>query len=208
MKMGRKRVISRNGWLARFARGVRPDRNPVRRTSDKLETFLLTGSIVAVAAAAPFVVPAVSGVGHAAAVRAQVSEQATRHEIRADLLQRAADGGDGYSSASQVLARADWRAPDGTLHSGVVTAPGGAPKGSPVTIWTDAHGNLSGPPLDAGQIAGQSDLAGAAAAGGLVLLLLSETAVIRRILERRRMKDWDSDWATTEPRWTKRRQRW
>lgn len=200
--------MSRDNWLARFLRGVRPDRNPLRRRSDKLETFLLAGSIVAVAAAGPFVVPAVAGASHAAAVRSQAAERATRHEIKADLLQQAADGGDGYSSATQVLARAQWRAPDGAIRSGVVTAPGGAAKGSAVPIWTDAQGNLTGPPLDAGQIAGQADLAGVAAAGGLAILLLSETVVIRRILERRRLRDWDDDWAVIEPQWTKRHQRW
>lgn len=199
--------MSRDNWLVRFARGVRPDRNPVRRASDKLETFLLAGSIAAAAAAGPFLVPAVAGASHAAAVRSQAAERATRHEIRANLTQKAADGGDGYSAATQVLARAEWRAPDGAARSGVVTAPGGAPKGSPVSIWTDARGNLTGPPLDSSQIASQSDLAGAAAGGGLVILLLSETLVVRRVMERRRMKDWDADWAATEPQWTRRRQR-
>lgn len=208
MKMGRKRAISRNSWLARFARGMRLDRNPVRRTSDKVETFLITGSIVAAAAVAPFVIPAAAGASHAAAVRSQGIQRTTRHEIKAQLLQRAADGGDGYSSATQVLARAEWRAPDGAIRFGVVTAPGGAPKGTLVAIWIDARGNLTGPPLDAGQVAGQSDLAGAAAAGGLALLLLTETVAIRRILDRRRMKDWDAEWAVTEPHWTRRHQRW
>lgn len=207
MKMGRRRVISRGNRLARFTRGIRPDRNPVRRTSDKLETFLLAGSVVAAAAAGPFVVPAVAGASHAGAVRAQASERATRYEIKAGLTQRAADGGDGYSSAYHVLARAAWRAPDGTHRSGVVTAPGGAPAGTPVTIWTDRHGDMTGPPLDASQIASQSDLAGAAAAGGIAVLLLSEAAVVRWVLERRRMRDWDADWAMTEPQWT-RRQYW
>ncbi|MCL2582700.1 MAG: hypothetical protein FWE35_09615 [Streptosporangiales bacterium] len=199
--------MSPNNWLARFARGVRPDRNPVRRASDKLETYLIAGSIAATAAAAPFIVPAVAGASHAAAVRSQVAERTTRHELGATLLQKAADGGDGYSSATQVLARADWRAPDGAIRSGVVTAPGGAARGSVVPVWTDAQGHLTGPPLDAGQIAGQSDLAGAAAAGGLVILLLSEGVVVRRVLERRRLRAWDTDWAVTEPRWTRRRQR-
>lgn len=200
--------MSQNNWLARFARGVRPDRNPLRRRSDKLETFLLAGSIVAAAAAGPFVVPAVAGVSHAAAVRAQATERATRHEIKADLLQRAADGGDGYTSATQVLARAQWRAPNGTVHVGVVTAPAGAAKGTPVSIWTDAQGNLTGPPLNAGQIAGQSDLAGVAAGGGLAIVLLWEAIIIHRLLERRRLRDWDADWEVTEPQWTRRHQRW
>lgn len=194
--------MPRGSWLSRLVRGVRPDRNPVRRSSDRLEAFLFAGSIVAAAAAAPFVVPAAADLGHTAAVSAQNAERTTRHEVAAVLVQRAADGGDGYAPASEVLAQASWHAPDGMPRSGVVTAPAGAPKGSLVRVWTDPEGNLAGPPLDAGQITGQADLAGAAAAGGLALLLLSETMIVRRILDRRRMSAWDADWTVTEPDWT------
>ena len=206
MKMGRGRVNARPNWLVRLARGVRPDRNPLRRKSDRLETFLYAGSIVVAAVAAPFAVSAAASAGHAAAVSAQSVERTTRHEIKAVLLQRAADGGDGYAPSSEVLAQAAWRTPGGAPRSGVVTAPAGAAKGSSVLVWTDPQGNLAGAPLDAGQIAGQADQAGAAAAGGLALLLLSETVLVRQILDRRRMSAWDADWAVTEPQWN--RSRW
>lgn len=198
--------MPRGNWLVRLARGMRPDNNPVRRRSDRLETFLFAGSIVVAAAAAPFAVPAAADASHDAAVHAQALERTTTHEVRAILLQRAADGGNGYAPASQVLAQASWPAPGGVMRSGMVTAQAGAAKGSSVLIWTDPKGNLTGPPLDAGQITGQADLAGAAAAGGLALLLLTETVLVRRILDRRRMSAWDADWAVTEPQWN--RQRW
>lgn len=198
--------MRREGWLVRIARGVRPDRNPVRRRSDRLETFIFAGSIVVAAVAAPFVVPAAAEASHSAAVSAQSAERTTRHQVEAILAQRAADGGDGYAPASQVLTQAVWHAPDGMPRSGVVTAPAGAARGTAVRVWTDPEGNLTGPPLDSGQIAGQADLAGAAAAGGLALLLLSETLIVRRVLDRRRMSAWDRDWALTEPMWN--RSRW
>lgn len=205
-KMGRNRVMPRGSWLSRFVRGVRPDRNPVRRSTDRLETLIFAGSVVAAAAAAPFVVPAAADAGHAAAVNAQNVQRTTRHQVEAALTQRAADGGIGYPPATEVLTQAAWHAPDGIPRSGVVTAPAGAAKGSLVHVWTDPKGNLTAPPLDAGQIAGQADLGGAAAAGGLALLLLAEAVIVRRILDRRRMSEWDDDWALTEPQWT--RSRW
>jgi hypothetical protein len=195
-----------NGGFVRFVRRVRPDRNPLRRTTDRLETFLLAGSIVAAAVAAPFAVPAAAAASHAAALSAQTAERATRHEITAVLQDRAPDVGDGYSPDSQVLVRATWRAPDGTLHSGQVMAPEGTADGSPVPIWTDRAGHLTGPPLATSQIAGQADLAGVAAAGGLTVLVLCETLIIRRVFDRRRMTAWDADWAVTAPVWN--RQRW
>lgn len=195
-----------NGGLVRFVRRVRPDRNPLRRTADRLETFLLAGSIAAAAVAAPFAVPAAATASHAAAVSAQIAERATRHEITAVLQDRAPDVGDGYSPDSTVLVQATWRAPDGTIHAGQVMAPAGAPDGGPVLIWIDRTGHLTGPPLATSQIAGQADLAGAAAAGGLTVLVLCETLIIRRVFDRRRMTAWDKDWAVTAPVWN--RQSW
>lgn len=183
---------------------MRPDRNPLRRASDRLEAFLLAGSIMTALAAAPFAVPAAAAASHNAAASAQAAERATRHQVRAVLLQRAAEAGDGYATDSQVLAQASWRAPDGTPRGGQVMAPAGATKGSPVLVWTDPAGRLAGPPLSDGQIAGQADLAGVAAAGGLVLLVLCEAVIIRRTLDRRRMAAWDADWAVTARMWNRR----
>jgi hypothetical protein len=167
---------------------------------------LVAGSIVTVAAGAPFAVPAAAAASHAAAVRAQATERGTRHEVRGVLTQEADDSGDGYTAGSQVLAQATWRAPDGSLRTGQVMATSGAPKGSAILIWTDPSGHLTGPPLTQSQIAGQADLAGSAAAGGLLVLVLCESVLIRRLLERRRMAAWDADWAVTEPMWN--RQKW
>jgi hypothetical protein len=185
---------------------VRPDGNPLRRTTDRLETFLLAGSIAAAAAAAPFAVPAAAAASHAAAVSAQSAERATRHQVRAVLLQRAANTGNGYSPDSQVLVQAAWHAPDGTSRAGQVMASGGAQKGSSVLVWADPSGHLTGPPLADSQIAGQADLAGACTAGGLVLLVLCTAMITRRLLDRRRVAAWDADWAVTGPMWN--RQRW
>lgn len=203
---GSRRAVTRGNWLVRFARGIRPDRNPLRRGSDRLETLLLAGSIVTVAVGAPFAVSAAAEASHAAAVRAQAVERTTRHEVKGVLLQQATDSGDGYTADSQVLAQATWRAPDGSPRTGQVMAASGAPKGSPILIWTDSSGHLTGPPLTESQIAGQADLAAAAAAGGLVVLVLCESVIIRRLLERRRIAAWDADWAVTEPMWN--RQKW
>lgn len=206
MKMGRGRAVSRGNALARFARGLRPDRNPLRRTSDRLETYLLSGAIVAAAAAAPFAVPAAAAAGHAAAARAQAAQEAARHQVSAVLLQRAADAGNGYAPGSQVLVQAAWRAPDGTPRTGQVMAPAGATKGTSVLVWTGPAGNMTGAPLSDNQITGQADLAGASAAGALALLVLCEGVAIRRIMDRRRMAAWDADWSVTEPMWN--RQSW
>lgn len=196
----------RGNWLVRIARGLRPDRNPLRRTNDRVETFLLAGSIVAALAAAPFAVPAAAAASHDAAASARAEQLATRDQVKAFLLQRAADGGDGYPQDSRVLVQASWLAPDGTHRSGQVTASAGAAKGSSVLVWTDPAGHLTGPPLGSRQIAGQADLAAIGAASGLALLVLCEAVILRRTLDRRRLAAWEADWEVTAPMWN--RQRW
>lgn len=185
---------------------MRPDRNPLRRRTDRLETFLVTGSIVAALAAAPFAVPAAAAASHAAAAGAQAAERATRHQVRAVLDERAADVNDGYSQGSQVLVRASWRASDGAPRAGQVMAPAGSAKGASLLVWTDPAGHLTGPPLADGQVAGQADLAAIATGTGLALFVLCEAMIIRRTLDRRRLAAWDADWAVTAPLWN--RQRW
>lgn len=202
---GQVRIIRENNAFARFARGVRPDRNPLRRKWDRLETYLMGGAIITAIAAAPFAIPAAAGASHAAAVSTQAAQEATRHPVSARLLQRAADGGSGYSPSTQVLTQATWRAPDGTPRTGQVLAPAGDPKGSPVTVWIDSAGHLSAPPLTGSQIASQADLAGTAAGITLALLVLCECVIAQRLMERRRMAEWDAEWSLTEPSWTHQR---
>ena len=45
--MGTRRPDIRVTRLGRFARGVRPDRNPLRRSSDRLETAVLALLVIA-----------------------------------------------------------------------------------------------------------------------------------------------------------------
>lgn len=199
MSMGRGRAV----WdrLVRFTRGMRPDRNPLRRGYDRLEACLLSGAIAAAIAVAPFAVPAAASASHAAAVRVQAAELASRHQVSAVLLQRAADGGKDYPPGYQVLAQIGWRAPDGARLTGQVMVQAGAPKGSPVRVWTDSAGHLADPPLTGSQVARQAGLAGAAAGCALALLVLVECVIVRLVLDRRRMAGWDADWSVTEPTW-------
>lgn len=190
----------RAAWdtFVRFARGVRPDRNPLRRGYDRLETWLLTGVIAAAIAAAPFAVQAAAAVSHAAAARAQAAELASSHQVSAVLLQPAPGG---YPPGSQVPAQAAWRAPDGARLTGQVMVPTGTPKGSPVRVWTGYAGNLVDPPMTDSQVSRQADLAGAAAGCALALLALGEGVIVRLVMNRRRMAGWDADWSVTEPAW-------
>ena len=203
MKQGR--------WLSRILHGRRPDRNPLRRTSDRVETYLLGGLLAAGIAdevtKTSDPAEAVSNVTYAAMSRAEHVQQATRHQARAELLQPAGNTTvNGYEFDIRIPVRARWTTVTGVPRTGELMAPAGSPRGTTVTVWTDSSGALVNPPLQPGQVATQADLAAAGAITGIGILYLCEAMIIRQVLNRRRMAAWDADWALTEPMWN--RQRW
>jgi hypothetical protein len=188
-------------------RGRRPDRNPLRRTSDRVETYLLGGLLAASIAGAPFAAQAANHVTYAAMLRAEHAQQASRHQVRAELLQSAGNTSvNGYEFDITVPVRARWTAVTGMPRTGELMAPEGDQRGTIVPVWTNSSGALVDPPLQPGQVAGQADLAAVGAVAGIGILYLCEAAIIRHVLNRRRMAAWEADWALTEPMWN--RQSW
>jgi hypothetical protein len=168
---------------------------------------VLAGSLAAVIVAAPFAAQLAGEAGQAAAQRAANSERAATHEVKAVLLQSADDTTSGYSFDSTVPGEVRWTPPGGGHErTGQVIVASGTAKGTTIDVWVDAAGQLASPPLNAGQVAGQADLASTGAIAGLALLYLCEAVVIRQVLNRRRLAAWDADWTVTEPAWN--RQRW
>lgn len=194
----------RGNRLVRFVRGARPDRNPLRRTSDRVETWVLAGSLLAAVAATPFAARMAADVTHDAAVRTQRAQEASELRVRAVLLRPA-----GRTQAvmdTGVPTQARWTSVTGAPRHGEVLATPGAPRGAEVVVWTDATGNLTRSPLTDSQVAGQADLAESGAIAGIVLLLAGEVLLVRHILYRRRMAAWGDQWGVTGPAWN--RQRW
>src|SRR5271170_7775055 len=76
-------------WLYRAVRGARPDGNPLRRRTDRLETCLLAGLFVAAAAGAPIAAQAAGHAWLADATHTRQAQLATRHEVTAVLAQSA-----------------------------------------------------------------------------------------------------------------------
>lgn len=201
------RAARRHGWWpCRVLRGLRPDRNPLRRTCDRVETYLLAALFLASAAAAPFAARAASSAAYAAALRVQQEQLATTHIVPAVLTQPAGDADNGYSLSGYVPVLATWTSVTGVQRTGQVLAPAGSPAGSTVRVWADAAGHLVNPPLMASQVAGEGQMAAFGAIAGLGVLYLCEAVILRRVVNRRRMAAWDADWVVTAQAWN--RQRW
>jgi hypothetical protein len=191
-------------WLSRQVRVMRPDRNPLRRRLDRLETCLVAGLFVGAAAAAPFAAGGASQAAYGSALQSRQQQLATRYQVRAVLAQQAPVA-TGYLAA-QVPALALWTSVGGVRRSGEIPAQPGSPAGTTVPVWTDASGFLASPPLDMTEVAGDADGAAACAVAGLVLVCAAGAAATRQLVNRRRMAAWEADWLATAPAWN--RQRW
>jgi len=111
-----------------------------------------------------------------------------------------------YTLSTVVPVQAAWTSPAGERRTAEILALAGTPKGTRVTIWTDAQGNLSSPPLQPSQVAGQGDVAALGAIVAVAALYLCATGAVRYVMYRRRMAAWEADWAVTAQAWN--RQRW
>lgn len=193
-------------WLSRALRGARLDRNPLRRGTDRLQTCLLAGLFIAMAAGMPFAAHAAGRASYAGALQARQEQMAGRHEVRARLTANAASLS-GYALSATVLTEATWTSADGVHRSGLVPADPGSTKGAAVTVWADdSTGYLDSPPLTMAEAAGQADAAMVGAIAGTSLAYLAATGVVVGVLNRRKIAAWEADWLVTARAWN--RQRW
>ena len=198
----RRRLAVAAARAARVVRGLWPDRNPLRRTIDRVEGVVVGGLAVAFLAGAPLATVAAWHVAYSYGARAAHTQQAAWHRVPAVLLTTApTEGYTGY----QPEARARWIAPDGARRTGKVPAPPGELAGSTVRVWVDAAGRLTGPPLLPAQVRGQADLAAVLAPVLFGEMLLAAGQLAHYLLGRRRLAAWEAEWRATGPQWSRQR---
>jgi hypothetical protein len=191
----------RDHWYSRALRGLRPDRNPLRRTVDRVETYLLAALFLVTVAGAPFAAQLASHIGYDSALRAERAQVASSHLVRATLTQDASAGVNSYTVTEEVPVLATWTSITGVRHSGEVLAPAASLKGTAVTVWTNAAGDLTSPPLELSQVSGQGELAAMGAVVAVCVLCLCGACVIRHTANKRRLSAWDADWVVTSQAW-------
>jgi hypothetical protein len=190
----------RSTRLGRWWRGWRPDRNPLRRRSDRAETLILGVLVAACLAGAPLAAHAAASWTYATSAQEARAQQAALHQVPATLLEAAQSVGEYNAEAN-----ARWRAPDGHMITGQVLVPVAAAAGSTVMVWTNQAGQLTAPPLDAGQVASRAGLSKVLAVAGLAVMLIVVGRLVHVVLNRRRLAAWEADWLANGPRWSPRR---
>ena len=192
--MGAMRRDIRVTWLGRFVRGRRPDRNPLRRGSDRVETAVLALLVIVFLAAAPFAALGSGSWALARARQAQLAERASSYQVPARVLKLETPGGGAYGGPA---AQARWTAHDGTVVTGEIPVPPGATAGAIQWLWTTADGRLTDPPLEDSQVTGQAQVAEVLGVVTLAVLLTTAGLVTRWTLDKRRMAAWDAEWRAT-----------
>jgi hypothetical protein len=193
-------------WLGRQLRGLRPDRNPLRRGTDRAETYLLAALFTAVAVSTPITAELASHAAWQSALQVQREQKATRTLVVAHLSESTGSAAAGYALTETVPAYATWTSVTGARRSGLVPARADKAKGTAVKIYIDDRtGSLVLPPLTIEEATNEADAAGVGAVVGVAVVALVGAAAIRQVLYRRRMADWEADWAVTARTWNRQR---
>ena len=190
--------------LARLARWLGFDRNPLRRGTDRVEGALRLVMIIVVVVAMPAAaVAAGRWADHYVRHQAQV-QQSVDHQVAAVLLRDVPTTGipDPYTTVETTWVPARWQPPGQPPRTGEVLAVAGARKGSTVRTWIDPSGAVTDPPLDSRVIRGDVVMAVMATLLVSGLLLLAAGALARRIFDRRRLRAWEAEWRASGPLWS------
>jgi hypothetical protein len=202
----------------RTLRRIGLDRNPLRRTIDRVEAWITIVIVVAFM----FIVPATSWLtGRAAYATGVHTERVERtHRFRAEAVLLTDAGSDfvpdtpparhgpaparASTTTTGVRTPARWTGADGSSHRGSVLADERARAGEWVPVWTDAKGDLADPPQQRVQTYVNSIAAAALAGVGAACLAGAVRLIVRVVLDARRMAQWEAAWWQFEPRWTGR----
>jgi hypothetical protein len=193
----------------RFMRMIRAlgwGRNPLRRTSDRIEAYLTLLLIAAAFVVGPWAASRAALATYRSDLRATAWETQHRFQVDALLLEDARqDPADATSPPTDdVPTSAQWTGRDALVHSGTAYVRSGTRAGTKVQIWVDDRGLQTGPP---GMRSPHADAAMAAVFTlfGIAAGLAGIRRVIRWQLDRRRLRAWQLEWMTAGPGWTRLR---
>ena len=189
--------------LARLARWLGFDRNPLRRGTDRVEAALrLVMILLAVVAVPVAAVAAGRWADHYALHRAQ-AQRAINHQVTAVLLEDAPAAGipNPYTNVQTSWVPARYQPPGQPPRTAEVLAPAGARKGSTVRTWIGRSGAVTDPPPGHRVIAGEVCVAVVTTCLLSCLVLLAAWTLARRALDRRRLRAWEAEWRASGPLW-------
>ncbi len=196
----------RPGPIGRLLRRLGWDRNPMRRSTDRLQAIARAVLLAAFLVGAPIVTIYVSHGIYVSGLRTQRAQAAAWHRVPAHIL-RVTPIAPAWRHAPgpTTLCSLRWTRPDGASQTGEITSAGNPVAGSTMTVWIDETGRLTHPPLSRAEVIDQAFHAAVVIPVALALLLAAISRVVSLMLDKHRLACWEADWTAVEPQWTGRR---
>jgi hypothetical protein len=187
----------------RLARTLGLDANPLRRRTDKIAAWAATVLVAVFLIGAPLLSRAAVGWAGRAGHAGQPAERPGRQVPAVPLSAVPA-----FAAPSGIFAdsrdQARWTAPDGRAQTGQIPFGTGLAAGRTAPPRVDAGTSPTDPLLNQRAVVAREAVTAiiATAALGVVLSCLAWAG--RRVLDRRRLADWEAGWAIVGPQWAKR----
>jgi hypothetical protein len=182
--------------VRRTCRRVGLDRNPMRRREDRLQSVVGAVLVLLFLIIVPVAAMTIGSRVYQTETRATQAEAAQLHQVDATVL----EVGEALIYAPVTPAKVSWLDPDGTTHTSDYQTTGIVEPGGTVSIWLNGAGNVVEPPSATRAISKAVVITTSAVFAALVLFG-SSYVLLRHSLDRRRSRQWETEWATFGLTW-------
>ncbi|MGW1344443.1 Rv1733c family protein [Kribbella sp. NPDC002412] len=195
-------VKERSGeqWVLMQARRLGFGRNPLRRPVDRVESVVLWCALIAGLLLIP--VGAAAGTSYRnSSDAAAAAKRAVLHEVTARAVEgteRHVPSAPGDTLSHVRIAYVDQR---GVEREGITSVVIGTKAGDEVPVWLDKEGDVVPAPRSGLDSAAVGSMIGMFVIAGSWLALWGLVRLARIPLDRRRARDWASEWDSVAPRW-------
>ncbi|MFJ8632029.1 hypothetical protein [Streptomyces sp. NPDC093568] len=188
-------------------RGWRRRASPLRRRSDVVEAWTLLATAVLLVVVAPLVGVVAGWWAHEDAGATVQKQRDDRRQVRAEVVGRTSPAIPMAQSGRQPSANMTvrWTDPATGTRTDTARVPAGTRTGQTVDVWLDSRGRTVAPPPDRTAVWQHTVTIGVCATAGAAAVTLLAHTVVRHTAMRRRLAEWEEEWARTEPQWTGRR---
>ncbi|MBF6468474.1 hypothetical protein IU427_25365 [Nocardia beijingensis] len=180
----------------RTCRRVGLDRNPLRRREDRVQTGVAVLLALVFLIVVPVLAVTVGGRVYRTETAAVRAETARLHQVDATVVET----GKAPLYAPVVPARVSWKDADGVAHTGDYQSTTVVEPGSTVPIWLNERGAIVEPPSSS-RPASKAVMLTAGAMLGVSVVFAGSYLLVRRGLDRRRLRRWESEWIAADLTW-------
>jgi hypothetical protein len=201
IRLSRRGFARLAAWL-RLVRRLGLGRNPLRRRTDRLEAGIMAALLGIFLVGAPMSAILLARATQAG-IHRELQVQRSWHHAPAVVLRSAPSAPRSGPQADRALAwvPAMWTVTGGRQRTGEVQVLAGTRAGTTIRIWVDAAGHLTSPPWPRSQLEGMVTGTEVVLPITIAILLLAVARLVHWLMDRRRLAEWEREWASAGPGW-------